>query len=109
MKKTIIAAIAVALTFASCAKEKKFTRSNGTQFAAKPYGWATKEDKIEGVEYEVSTPNLILRLSFRKQSQLRWLLQQPNYGSQLAIQNLKQRSNEKDNVQRLVRLNTSRT
>lgn len=45
MKKTIIAALAVALTFASCAKEKKFTRSNGTQFAAKPYGWATKEDK----------------------------------------------------------------
>lgn len=37
MKKTIIAAIAVALTFASCAKEKTFTRSNGTQFAAKPY------------------------------------------------------------------------
>lgn len=64
MKKTIIAAIAVALTFASCAKEKKFTRSNGTQFTAKPYGWATKEDKIEGVEYEVSTPNLILSAVF---------------------------------------------
>lgn len=64
MKKAIIAAIAVALTFASCAKEKKFTRSNGTQFAAKPYGWATKEDKIEGVEYEVSTPNLILSAVF---------------------------------------------
>lgn len=64
MKKTIIAAITVALTFASCAKEKTFTRNNGTQFAAKPYGWATKEDKIEGVEYEVSTPNLILSAVF---------------------------------------------
>lgn len=64
MKKAIIVALAVALTFASCAKEKTFTRSNGTQFAAKPYGWATKEDKIEGVEYEVSTPNLILSAFF---------------------------------------------
>lgn len=64
MKKTIIAALAVALTFASCAKEKKFTRSNGTQFAAKPYGWATKEDKIKGVEYKVCTSNLILSAVF---------------------------------------------
>lgn len=64
MKKTIIAALAVALTFASCAKEKKFTRSDGTQFAAKPYGWATKEDKIKGVEYKVCTSNLILSAVF---------------------------------------------
>ncbi len=62
MKKAIIAALAVALTFVSCAKEKKFTRSDGTQFAAKPYGWATKEDKIEGVEYEVCTSNVRPRL-----------------------------------------------
>lgn len=64
MKKTIIAAIAVALTFASCAKEKTFTRNNGTQFVAKPYGWATKEDKIKGVEYKVCTSNLILSAAF---------------------------------------------
>lgn len=48
----------VAMLF-SCADSKTFKRYDGTEFTAKPYGWMDKENRIEGVEYELSAGDLV--------------------------------------------------
>lgn len=56
--------LAVALMFSSCAEKKTFKKCDGTSFVASPYGWANKEKQIEGVDYEINVPNLILSVIF---------------------------------------------
>ena len=53
MKKIILAALVVASLFASCSSEKTFKKKDGSTITAKPYGWASKENKVEGVNYEL--------------------------------------------------------
>ena len=53
MKKIILAALVVASLFASCSSEKTFKKKDGSTITAKPYGWASKENKVEGVNYEM--------------------------------------------------------
>lgn len=64
MKKFFVFAAIAALVFTSCADEKVFSKSDGTTFVAEPYGWMTKERKIDGVEYELSTANLVIDVLF---------------------------------------------
>lgn len=64
MKKVTLAMLAVALIFSSCAEKKTFKKLDGTSFVASPYGWANKEKKIDGVEYEINKPNIILSAIF---------------------------------------------
>ena len=46
-------------------KEKKtFKKCDGTSFVASPYGWANKEKQIDGVDYEINVPNIILSVIF---------------------------------------------
>lgn len=54
MKKIILAALVVASLFASCSSEKTFKKKDGSTITAKPYGWASKENKVEGVNYELN-------------------------------------------------------
>ena len=51
--------VAVAMILSGCADSKTFKKSDGTEFIANPYGWMTKEDKIEGVEYKLSSGNIV--------------------------------------------------
>ncbi len=53
MKKIVLAALVVASLFASCSSEKTFKKKDGSTITAKPYGWASKENKVEGVNYEL--------------------------------------------------------
>lgn len=46
MKKIILAALVVASLFASCSSEKTFKKKDGSTITAKPYGWASKENKV---------------------------------------------------------------
>lgn len=59
----MIAAV-VAMLLTGCAENKTFKRSDGTEFTAQPYGWMTKDSKIEGVEYELSGANIVLSCVF---------------------------------------------
>lgn len=59
MKKIILAALVVASLFASCSSEKTFKKKDGSTITAKPYGWASKENKVEGVNYELNAPVLL--------------------------------------------------
>lgn len=58
MKKVILAVMALAL-LCGCADNKTFRKSDGTEFVAKPYGWITPQDKVEGVEYELCAGNIV--------------------------------------------------
>ena len=58
MKKVIIFMAVVAMLF-GCADSKTFRKSDGTTFTAKPYGWMDKENRIDGVSYELSEGNLV--------------------------------------------------
>ena len=58
MKKIILAALVVASLFASCSSEKTFKKKDGSTITAKPYGWASKENKVEGVNYELNAPDV---------------------------------------------------
>jgi hypothetical protein len=64
MKKVILMMLAVALMFSSCAEKKTFKKCDGTSFVASPYGWANKEKQIDGVDYEINVPNIILSVIF---------------------------------------------
>lgn len=64
MKKAILFAAMVLLLLAGCADSKTFRKADGTQFIAKPYGWMTQGDKIEGVEYELCDANIVLSVVF---------------------------------------------
>lgn len=59
MKKIILAALVVASLFASCSSEKTFKKKDGSTITAKPYGWASKENKVEGVNYELNAPDVV--------------------------------------------------
>ena len=59
MKKIILAALVVASLFASCSSEKTFKKKDGSTITAKPYGWASKENKVEGVNYELNAPDVM--------------------------------------------------
>ena len=58
--KRIILALVICVVFTSCADNKTFKKSDGTEFTAQPYGWMDKEKEIEGVEYELSNGNIVL-------------------------------------------------
>ena len=64
MKKILLAALVVASLFASCSDEKTFTKKDGSTFTAQPYGWGCKEDKVEGVEYKLNVPDVVLSVMF---------------------------------------------
>ena len=61
MKKIILAALVVASLFASCSSEKTFKKKDGSTITAKPYGWASKENKVEGVNYELNAPDVVAK------------------------------------------------
>lgn len=64
MKKIILAALVVISLFASCSNEKTFKKEDGSTITAKPYGWASKENRIEGVNYELNTPDIVISVFF---------------------------------------------
>lgn len=64
MKKIILAALVVASLFASCSSEKTFQKKDGSTITAKPYGWASKENKVEGVNYELNAPDVVASIIF---------------------------------------------
>lgn len=65
MKKTmILAAMAAMFLFSGCADNKTFTKADGKTFTASPYGWMDSERKIDGVEYELCTGNIVLSIVF---------------------------------------------
>lgn len=64
MKKTIFLAAVAAALLTGCADSRIFRRADGTEFTAQPYGWMTKDHKIEGVEYELSAGNIVLSCIF---------------------------------------------
>lgn len=64
MKKIILAALVVAGLFASCSSEKTFKMKDGSTITAKPYGWASKENKVEGVNYELNAPDIVVSIIF---------------------------------------------
>ena len=64
MKKVTLIMLAVALMLSSCAEKKTFKKCDGTSFVASPYGWANKEKQIDGVDYEINVPNIILSVIF---------------------------------------------
>lgn len=62
--KRIILALVTCVVFTSCADNKTFKKSDGTEFTAQPYGWMDKEKEIDGVEYELCTGNVVLSIVF---------------------------------------------
>lgn len=64
MKKIILAALVVASLFASCSNEKTFRKKDGSTFTVKPYGWLSKESKVEGVNYELNAPDIVVSIIF---------------------------------------------
>ena len=58
MKKFILF-IAAAAMLCGCAESKKFKKADGTEFVAKPYGWVDKENRIDGVVYDLSGGNIV--------------------------------------------------
>lgn len=59
MKKIVFLAALAVMLLASCAEKKTFTKSDGTEFTARPYGWMNKEKAIDGVEYDLCTANVV--------------------------------------------------
>ena len=61
MKKGMmfIALIAMLLISTSCADSKKFKKLDGTEFIANPYGWASTDQKIDGVQYQLCSGNIV--------------------------------------------------
>lgn len=64
MKKLLVFVTIAVVLLSSCADSKTFQKADGTVFTAQPYGWMTKEKKVDGVEYEVSTANIVLSVVF---------------------------------------------
>lgn len=58
MKKIFFFAAAFAL-LCGCADNKTFKKADGTEFVATPYGWMDKENKIDGVQYELCGGNIV--------------------------------------------------
>lgn len=62
MKKiflSIVFVLSMCLTLSSCHDSKTFTRPDGTEFVAEPYGWANDYKKIDGVIYEPVLGNIV--------------------------------------------------
>lgn len=64
MRQIILFAAIAAIFLTSCADEKTFRKSDGTEFTAEPYGWMSKERQVEGVEYDLCAGNLVLSCVF---------------------------------------------
>ena len=64
MKKFAILIALSAIIFCSCADSKTFRKSDGTEFTAKPYGWMDKDERIDGVDYDICTGNIVLSVIF---------------------------------------------
>lgn len=64
MRKVILLAAVAAMVLTGCADNKTFRKADGTEFVARPYGWMTKDDKVEGVEYELCPGNIVLSCVF---------------------------------------------
>ena len=64
MKKIVFLVAMAVMLLASCAENKTFEKSDGTTVVAVPYGWMDKEHAIEGVQYQLCTPNLVLSVIF---------------------------------------------
>ena len=62
--KKVLCLLACACLLFGCAEKKTFTKKDGTQFTAVPYGWMDKENAIEGVQYEVCGGNIALSILF---------------------------------------------
>ena len=62
--KKIFLVLTVICFFCACADEKTFVKVDGTEFTAKPYGWMTKDKAIDGVDYELCVPNIVLSCIF---------------------------------------------
>ena len=60
MKKIVFLAALAVMLLASCAENKTFEKSDGTTVVAVPYGWMDKEHAIDGVQYQICTPNFVL-------------------------------------------------
>ena len=39
-------------------------KKDGSTITAKPYGWASKENKVEGVNYELNAPDVAASIIF---------------------------------------------
>ena len=39
-------------------------KKDGSTITAKPYGWASKENKVEGVNYELNAPDVVASIIF---------------------------------------------
>ena len=64
MKKIVFLAALAVMLLTSCAENKTFEKSDGTTVVAVPYGWMDKEHAIDGVQYKLCTPNLVLSVIF---------------------------------------------
>jgi len=64
MKKIFFLLAACLLLLTSCSDSKTFTKADNSEITAVPYGFATKEDKIPGVVYELNTGDIILSVIF---------------------------------------------
>ena len=58
MKKLVFTICAI-IMLSSCADEKTFKRSDGTEFTAEPYGWMNQSKKIDGVVYDINVGNMV--------------------------------------------------
>jgi len=56
---TLILSVVMCFAFTSCHDDKKFTRPDGTEFVAEPWGWANEYKKIDGVIYEPVLGNIV--------------------------------------------------
>ena len=58
MKKLLLIFCAIVM-LSSCADEKTFKRSDGTEFTAEPYGWMNQSKRIDGVSYDINVGNMV--------------------------------------------------
>ncbi len=59
MRQIILFAVVAAILLTSCADEKTFRKSDGTEFTAEPYGWMNTSKKVPGVKYDVNPGNIV--------------------------------------------------
>lgn len=62
--RKLLCIVACVCLLCGCAENKVFTKKDGSQFVAKPYGWMNQDQKVEGVEYEASTATIVLSVVF---------------------------------------------
>lgn len=62
--KKVLCLLACACLLFGCAENKTFTTKDGKQIVAKPYGWMNQDQKVDGVEYQMCTANIVLSVVF---------------------------------------------